>query len=81
MSGGSFGPRTQSTIGYLSGRMGISRRDSEEMVGTLFHLDMALGSIPALEKRVSHALAQPVAEVGAFVRNQPPMLTRQAGMK
>ena len=71
MAGGSFGPRTQATIGYLSGRMGISRRDSEEMLGTLFHLDISLGSIPAQEKRVSQALAQPVAEAGAFVRCQP----------
>ena len=43
MAGGSFGPRTQATIGYLSGRMGISRRDSEEMLGTLFHLDICFG--------------------------------------
>ncbi len=71
MPRGSFGPRTQATIGYLSGRMGISRRDSEEMLDTLFHLDVALGSIPAQEKRVSQALAQPVAEAGEYVRRQP----------
>lgn len=71
MPGGSFGPRTQATIGYLSGRMGNSRRDSEEMLGTLFHLDIALGSIPAQERRVSQALSGPVAEAGDFVRRQP----------
>lgn len=71
MPSGSFGPRTQATIGYLSGRMGISRRDSQELLGTLFHLDISLGSIPAQEKRVSQALEQAVAETGAYIRCQP----------
>ena len=71
MPSGSFGPRTQATIAYLSGRMGISRRDSEEMLSTLFHLDISLGSIPAQERRVSQALTWPVAEAGDFIRRQP----------
>ncbi|UCC50569.1 MAG: IS66 family transposase [Anaerolineaceae bacterium] len=71
MPSGSFGPRTQATIAYLSGRMGISRRDSKEMLSTLFHLDISLGSIPAQERRVSHALNEPVTEAGDFVRRQP----------
>lgn len=71
MPRGRFGPRIQATIGYLSGRIGISRRDSEEMLGTLFRLDLSLGSIPAQERRVSQALEQPVAEAAAFVRGQP----------
>ena len=66
-----FGPRTQAMVGYLSGRMGISRRDSQEMLGTFFQLDISLGSIPAQERRVSQALNQPVTEAGAFVRRQP----------
>ena len=70
MPSGSFGPRTQATIGYLSGRMGISRRDSEELLGTMFHLDIALGSIPAQEQRVSQALSQPTAEANEYVRSQ-----------
>ena len=71
MPSGSFGPRTQATIAYLSGRMGISRRDSKEMLSTLFHLDISLGSIPAQERRVSQALIEPVTEAGDFVRRQP----------
>ena len=71
MPKGSFGPRTQATIAYLSGRMGISRRDSEEMLSTLFHLDISLGSISAQERRVSQALTWSVAEAGDFVRRQP----------
>ena len=71
MPRGSFGPRTQATIAYLSGRMGISRRDSKEMLSTLFHLDISLGSIPAQERRISQALIEPVMEAGDFVRRQP----------
>jgi transposase len=71
MPSGSFGPRTQATIGYLSGRMGISRRDSQELLGTLFHLDISLGSISAQEKRVSQALEKAVAEADGHVRSQP----------
>ncbi|UCC52789.1 MAG: IS66 family transposase, partial [Anaerolineaceae bacterium] len=71
MPSGSFGPRTQATIAYLSGRMGISRRDSKEMLSTLFHLDISLGSIPAQERRISQALIEPVMEAGDFVRRQP----------
>ena len=71
MPSGSFGPRAQATIGYLSGRMGISRRDSEELLSTLFHLDISLGGISAQEKRVSQALAKAVDEAGSHVRSQP----------
>jgi len=71
MPSGCFGPRTQATIGYLSGRLGLSRRDSQEMLDTLFHLDISSGSIPAQEKRVAQALAQPVAEAGEYMRQQP----------
>ncbi len=71
MPRGSFGFRTQATIGYLSGRLGISRRDSKEVLETMLHLDISLGSIPAQERRVSQALAQPVAEADEYVRRQP----------
>lgn len=71
MPRGCLGPRTQAIIGYLSGRMGISRRDSEEMLGTLFHLDIALGTISSQEKRVSQALSLSTIEASTFVRQQP----------
>jgi hypothetical protein len=40
---GSFGERLQATIGYLSGRFGISQRDIEEMLETMFHVEISLG--------------------------------------
>jgi len=71
MSPGSFGPRVQATVGYLTGRMGVSQRDVEEAMGALFHTDLALGSVAALEQQVSAALAQPVEEAQTYVQEQP----------
>ena len=71
MPTGSFGPRCQATVGYLSGRMGMSQRDIEETMETVFHTEISLGSIPAQEQRVSAALEQPVEEARAYVQQQP----------
>lgn len=70
MPAGSFGERLQATIGYLSGRFGISQRDITEMLETLFHVEIGLGSIPAQEQCVSQAVAQPVAEAERHVQQQ-----------
>ncbi|MBU0492698.1 MAG: IS66 family transposase [Chloroflexi bacterium] len=71
MPSGSFGPRVQATVGYLTGRMSVSHRDVEEAMAALFHTDLALGSVPALEQQVSAALAQPVEAAQAYVQEQP----------
>jgi transposase len=71
MPAGSFGPRLQATTGYLSGRFGISRRDTQEVLATLFQVEMGLGSVPAQEQRLSNALAEPVREAEDFLRQQP----------
>jgi len=71
MPTGSFGPRVQATVGYLTGRIGVSQRDVEEVMQTVFHTDISLGSIPAQEDQVSAALAEPVQAVQTYVRQQP----------
>ncbi len=71
MPTGSFGPRLQATAGYLTGRMGISQRDVEEMMETIFHTELSLGSVPNLEVAVSTALAEPVAEATDYIQQQP----------
>jgi transposase len=68
---GSFGPRVQATIGYLTGRIGVSQRDVEEVMQTVFHTDISLGSIPAQEDHVSAALAEVVQAVQIYVQQQP----------
>ncbi len=70
MPRGGFGPRTQATVAYLAGRLGISQRDVAELLHTLFHLEVSLGSVAALEQQVSAAVAAPVAVAQAFVQQQ-----------
>jgi len=71
MPTGSFGPRAQATVGYVTGRLGVSQREAEEMLATVFHTALSLGSIPALEQDVSAAVAQPVTEAQTYVQTQP----------
>jgi len=79
MPAGCFGPRLQAVTGYLSGRFGVSRRDTQELLATLFRVEMGLGSIPAQEQRLSQALAQPVAAAQTFVRQQPTVNVDETG--
>jgi transposase len=70
MPKGSFGERLQALIGYLGGRFGVSQRDMVEILGTVFQVEISLGSIPAQEKRVSRALKQPVEAAQKHVQAQ-----------
>jgi len=71
MPAGSFGPRVQATVGYLTGRIGASQREVQEILATLCQTDVSVGSIATLEQAVSTALATPVAEAATYVQRQP----------
>ena len=71
MPSGSFGPRVAATVAYLTGRCGVSQRDARELLATLYQVEVGLGSIAALERQVSDALAAPVAAAQTFVQEQP----------
>lgn len=66
----SFGPRAQAVVGYLTGRLGTSHRDVAEAMAILYGLPMSTGSVPAIQRQVSDALAAPAAEAARFVRRQ-----------
>jgi transposase len=70
MPSGSFGPRVQGLIGYLSGRFSVSRRDVQEMMTSIFQVTLSLGAVSAQEAKLSAALAQPVAEAQSYVQQQ-----------
>ena len=59
MPTGSFGPRVQAITGFLTGRMGASQREAQEILETRFGTGVSVGSIGALEQAVSDALAEP----------------------
>jgi transposase len=71
MPTGSFGPRVQATVGYLTGRIGASHREVQEILATLCQTEVSVGSITALEQAVSTALATSVAEALQYVQRQP----------
>ena len=70
MPTGSFGPRVQGLIGYLSGRFSISRRDVQEMMTSIFQVEVSLGAVSAQEAKLSSALELCVNEAQSYVQQQ-----------
>ena len=68
MPPGCFGPRVQALVGALSGRYHVSRRDVQEMLATIFQVEMSLGTVSNQEAQVSQALNDPVVEAQAYVQ-------------
>lgn len=71
MPTGSFGPRVQATVGYLTGRIGVSQREAQDILATLYQTEVSVGGIGALEQAVSAALVTPVQEAERYVHRQP----------
>src|SRR3989449_4149997 len=71
MPTGSFGPRVQATVGYLTGRSGASQREVQDLFATLYQMEVSVGGIGALEQAVSAALAAPVVEAQTYGQGQP----------
>jgi transposase len=71
MPTGSFGPRVQATVGYLTGRIGASQREVQDILATVCQTEVSVGSVGALEQAVNVALATPVAEAATYVQRQP----------
>ena len=69
-AGMSFGPRAQAIVGYLTGRLGASHRDVTEAVSVLYGLPLSTGSVSAIQRHVSDAVAGPVDEARRFARRQ-----------
>lgn len=68
---GNFGPRLQAMIAVCSGQYHMSKRMIEEMMSDFFDAKLSLGSVANLEQDTSEALAAPVAEAAAYVKEQP----------
>jgi transposase len=64
----SVGPRLTAALSYLTGNLGLSKRNVEELAGDLFGAPIALGTIANLEQEVSAALAPAHQEALDVVR-------------
>jgi transposase len=81
-----FDPRLTAAIAYFTGRLHVSRRDTEEAIETLFQVPLALGTVSNLEQETSAALAPAHAEAQqavqeAEVKNVDETGWKQAGQK
>lgn len=63
-----FGPRLQALVALLTGRYRLSRREAVDALKDLFGVELALGSITALEQATSDALEAPYNEALEAVR-------------
>jgi transposase len=66
-----FGPRLQALVAVLSGAYRLSKRNIQQLLADCFGVELALGSISALESATSEALQEPVAEARRFIQQQP----------
>jgi transposase len=76
---GSFGLRAQALIGYFTGRLGLSHRDTAEAMQVLHGLEVGLGSIASVQRYVSDALAEPVERARQFVQQQKAQYVDETG--
>jgi transposase len=65
---GAFGPRLQATVALLSGRYRLSRREVAAVCADILGAPLSVGSVDALCQATAAALAEPVAELTAAVR-------------
>ncbi len=76
---GTFGTSVSAMVAYLTGRLNLSQRDAVEAMRELFNLKIGLGSVSALQRRVSERLAEPVAQALEFVRQQSSQWVDETG--
>ncbi len=66
-----FGPRLMAVVGLLTGVYHLSRRQTVRLLRELLGVRMSLGSVSAIEKRVSDAVAPAVEEALESARAAP----------
>lgn len=79
MPRGSFGLRAQALIGYFTGRLDLSQRDTAEAMQVLHSLEVGLGSIASAQRYVSAALAEPVERARQVVQQQKAQYVDETG--
>ena len=76
-----LGERLTAVLACLVGAHGVSKRGAEEIARDVFGVPVALGSVAALEREVSAALAPAHAEAVAHVRAGPVKHVDETGWK
>jgi transposase len=76
-----LGPRLTAVMSYLSGRHHRGKRAVQEIVATVFHVPVSLGTVVASEQQMSAALAAPHEQARDAVRDAPVKNTDETGWK
>ena len=66
-----FGGQVHAKVAWLTGRLGLSKRKVQEILSLFFGLDVSLGSVCSMERRVSEALKASYEEAWNTVRGSP----------
>src|SRR5216684_5411214 len=66
---GAFGPRLQAAVAALAVRNRVSRRDTDELMGELFGVELSTGSIDSIVQHAGAALREPQARLSEQIRS------------
>ena len=68
VSPNTFGPGVAAFVAMMTGKYQLSKRNVQELLADVLHVDVSLGEIINLEQRVSAALVAPYVEAHAAIR-------------
>lgn len=78
---GNFGPRLQSFVALMTGRYRLSRREVQAVMQDVHGVSLSLGSVAAIEKNVSSALAWVSSELAETIQQQPVVNVDETGWR
>lgn len=76
-----FGPSVQAWVGLLAGAYRLSHRNIAALLSDAFGVELSVGTVSALQQEVSAALAEPMQEACAYVRQQPRVNVDETGWR
>jgi transposase len=78
---GMLGPRAVATIGLLSGKYHLSKRDTKELLSDYFGLPICTATVCNAEQQVSESLQGPYEEVVAAIKKESVVAADETGHK
>jgi transposase len=76
-----YGPRVQAITALCTGAYRLSKRTTQQLLEDLFGVTMSLGTISTLEAATVDAVAAPVEEARAYVRQQASVAVDETGWR
>jgi len=66
---GNFGPGVMGMVGYMSGRLRLAKRVIRDALGDMFGVELSVGTVSNIEKKLSVALEKPYQKACRYVKN------------